>query len=124
MSTWRNSMIKVLAISGSLREQSYNTALLRTLDSLAPASWDVSLRIPRGFPIYDEDVQKQAWPEPVLALEQDIRDADCVVIATPEYNYSIPGGLKNVIDWGSRLPDQPFKGKLVGIMGASSGRLG
>lgn len=117
-------MIKILAISGSLRQQSFNTALLRALQDTAPAQWEVALRIPRGFPVYDEDLQKQGWPEPVTRLEQDIRDANCVVIATPEYNYSIPGGLKNAIDWVSRLPDQPFKGKLVGIMGASSGRLG
>lgn len=117
-------MVKVLAISGSLREQSGNTALLRALENRAPAGWSVSLRVPRSFPIYDEDIQKQGWPAPVLELERDIRNADCVVISTPEYNYSIPRGLKNVIDWISRLPDQPFKGKLVGIMGASSGRLG
>lgn len=117
-------MIKILAISGSLRQKSFNTALLRALQDMAPTQWNVALHIPRGFPVYDEDLQKQGWPAPVTGLEQDIRDADCVVIATPEYNYSIPGGLKNAIDWVSRLPDQPFKGKLVGIMGASSGRLG
>lgn len=117
-------MIRILAISGSLRQQSFNTALLRAMEGMAPAEWSISLRIPRGFPIYDEDLQKQGWPAPVTGLEQDIRDADCVVIATPEYNYSIPGGLKNAIDWVSRVPDQPFKGKLVGIMGASGGRLG
>lgn len=117
-------MIKVLAISGSLREQSYNTGLLRAMAEMAPRDWRVSILVPRGFPIYDDDMRTHGWPAPVLELEQAIREADCVVIATPEYNYSIPGGLKNVIDWVSRLPDQPFKSKPVGIMGASSGRLG
>lgn len=117
-------MSKILAISGSLRAESYNTALLRTMQGMAPSHWDVSVVVPKGFPVYDEDLQKQAWPSPVTGLAHSIREADGVVISTPEYNYSIPGGLKNVIDWLSRLPDQPFKGKMVGIMGVSGGRLG
>lgn len=117
-------MIKVLAISGSLRQQSYNTALLRAVQALAPQDWQVDIHVPKGYPVYDDDERQQGWPEAVQALEKAVRAADCVLIATPEYNYSIPGGLKNVIDWVSRLPDQPFKDKLVGIMGVSAGRLG
>lgn len=117
-------MFNVLAISGSLRSQSYNTALLNTLKKRAPSDWSVDLCIPKHFPVYDEDLQTQQWPEIVLQLERRIRNADCVVISTPEYNYSIPGGLKNVIDWVSRRPQQPFKNKQVGIMGVSSGRMG
>ncbi len=117
-------MSKILAISGSLRAESYNTALLRTMKTMAPSHWEVALVVPKAFPVYDEDLQKQGWPSPVTELAQSIREADGVVISTPEYNYSIPGGLKNVIDWLSRLPDPPFKGKQVGIMGVSAGRLG
>lgn len=117
-------MVKVLGISGSLRQASFNTALLEAARAYLPRDWSMDIVTPRGFPIYDEELQHQGWPSAALDLAAQIRAADLVVVATPEYNYSIPGGLKNAIDWISRLPEQPFKGKTVGIMGASSGRLG
>jgi chromate reductase len=117
-------VVKVLGISGSLRQASFNTALLEAARAYLPRDWSMDIVTPRGFPIYDEELQHQGWPSAALDLAAQIRGADLVVVATPEYNYSIPGGLKNAIDWISRLPEPPFKGKAVGVMGASSGRLG
>ena len=76
------------------------------------------------IPVYNEDVRAAGIPAPVQALREEIAAADAVLIATPEYNYSVPGVLKNAIDWASRPPDQPFERKPVAIMGASPGRLG
>lgn len=117
-------MCKVLGISGSLRQVSFNTALLASTKSYLPAPWMMDIALLNDIPVYNEDLQHEGWPTAVTTLAEQIRMADLVLIATPEYNYSIPGGLKNAIDWVSRLPEQPFKGKRVGIMGASSGRLG
>ena len=78
----------------------------------------------RGFPLYDADLQAKGFPPDVTALADAIRAADAVIIITPEYNYSIPGALKNAIDWVSRLPDQPFKEKPVAIQSATGGPLG
>ena len=78
----------------------------------------------RGFPLYDADLQAKGFPSDVTALGDAIRAADAVIIITPEYNYSIPGALKNAIDWVSRLPDQPFKEKPVAIQSATGGPLG
>lgn len=117
-------MIRLLGISGSLRTASYNSALLRAArDLLGP---DVTLEIAslRGIPLYDEDERLRAWPPAVSALGEALRRADAVLIALPEYNFSIPGVLKNALDWVSRLPEQPFAGKPVALMGASTGRLG
>lgn len=117
-------MSRVLGISGSLRTRSYNTALLHTIGELLPDSWTMDVVTPVGLPLYNEEIQKDGWPSAVLSLVDQIRQADIVVVATPEYNYSIPGGLKNAIDWVSRVPDQPFRNKVVGIVGAASGRMG
>jgi chromate reductase len=117
-------MIKLLGISGSLRKDSFNTALLRAAQELAPAGTSIDVADIAQIPLYNEDVREKGYPQPVQTLRDRIRDADAVLIATPEYNYSIPGVLKNAIDWASRPPEQPFDGKIVGIMGASPGRLG
>jgi len=116
--------IRLLGISGSLRKDSFNTALLRAAQELAPDGMTIEIADIAEIPLYNEDVREQGYPQPVQALRNRIRDADAVLIATPEYNYSIPGVLKNAIDWASRPPEQPFDGKIVGIMGASPGRLG
>lgn len=116
--------IKVLGISGSLRKDSFNTALVRAAQTLAPDGLSVEIADLSAIPLYNEDVRDMGYPQPVQALRNQIRDADAVLIATPEYNYSIPGVLKNAIDWASRPPEQPFAGKVVGIMGASPGRIG
>jgi chromate reductase len=122
MSTPR--LIKVLGISGSLRKKSFNTAILRAARELAPDGMQIHMRGLEDIPLYNDDLREAGYPGPVLAFRREIADADAVLIATPEYNYSIPGVLKNAIDWASRPPDQPFEGKPVAIMGASPGRLG
>lgn len=116
--------INVIGISGSLRQKSFNSALLRAAVSLVPAGMSIQTASYASFPVYNADVQAAGIPEPVAALGTQIREADAVLIVSPEYNYSIPGGLKNAIDWISRLEKQPFDGKLIAIMGASPGRLG
>ena len=116
--------IRLLGISGSLRKEFFNTALLRAAQELAPAGLSIETADISDIPLYNDDVREKGYPPPAQALRDGIRAADAVLIATPEYNYSIPGVLKNAIDWASRPPEQPFDGKVVGIMGASPGRLG
>jgi chromate reductase len=116
--------ITLLGISGSLRKGSFNTALLRAAQDLAADGVTVEFADIADIPVYNEDVREQGYPPPVQTLREQIRNADAVLIATPEYNYSIPGVLKNAIDWASRPPEQPFDNKIVGLMGASPGRLG
>jgi len=108
-------------ICGSLRKGSFNRALMNALPALAPADMKLT-EAPsfRGFPLYDADLQAKGFPPDVTALAGTIRAADGVIIITPEYNYSIPGALKNAIDWVSRLPDQPFKEKPVAIQSANA----
>ena len=118
------SPLKVLAISGSLRKGSYNTAALRAAQELAPEGMSIEIASIADIPVYNADVQAQGFPAPVTALGDSIRAADAVLFASPEYNYSIPGVLKNAIDWISRLPDQPFAGKPVAMIGASQSLLG
>jgi len=116
--------LNVLALSGSLREKSYNTALLREAARLAPSGMTVDIAPIRDVPLYDADVEARGFPAPVTALSERIRNADALLIATPEYNFSIPGVLKNVIDWLSRPPlDAALARKPVAIVGAG-GRLG
>ncbi|MGQ0485757.1 MAG: NADPH-dependent FMN reductase [Hyphomicrobiales bacterium] len=113
--------MNILAISGALRRGSTNTALLRALQALAPDDMKIDIATLHGIPLYDGDAEKAAGkPQAVLDLEARIRAADGIVIATPEYNFSIPGVLKNATDWLSRGAT-PFKWKRVGIMGASAG---
>ena len=116
--------IQLLGISGSLRKASFNTALLRAAQELAPADMSIEIADISTLPLYDDDVREKGYPKTAQLLRDQIRAADAVLIATPEYNYSIPGVLKNAIDWASRPPEQPFDGKIVGIMGASPGRIG
>jgi len=118
--------INVLTISGSLRKGSYNSALQRALPALAPAGMKLTPAPPYdGFPLYNADAQASSgFPAAVTALGDAIRAADGVIIVTPEYNYSVPGALKNAIDWVSRLEHQPFKDKPVAIQSATGGPLG
>jgi chromate reductase, NAD(P)H dehydrogenase (quinone) len=116
--------VRLIGLCGSLRGGSLNRAALNAAaDAMPPA---VSLQVVdyRDVPIYDADEQARGTPAGVVAVAEAIRAADGVVIASPEYNFSIPGGLKNLIDWLSRLPDQPFRQKPVAIMGAATGPLG
>ena len=117
--------IRVLGISGSLRRASFNTAALRAAAELAPAGMEVETYTGlTAIPPYDDDVRQQGFPPPVADLRACIQAADALLIVTPEYNYSVPGVLKNAIDWASRPPEQPFDGKPIAIMGASPGALG
>lgn len=118
------STVKILGIAGSLREKSYNRAALRAAQQLLPA--DASLEVFDIAPItpFSED-QEKTPPGSVVAFKQKIRAADALLIATPEYNYSIPGVLKNAIDWASRpYGDSAWGGKPVALMGVSVGKLG
>jgi chromate reductase len=113
--------VRILGISGSLRKASFNTALLRAAIELAPPGISFETADIRPIPPYDEDVRAQGLPEPVERLRSQIAAADALLVATPEYNYSLPGVLKNAIDWASRPPNQPFAGKALAILGASGG---
>ncbi len=117
--------IRVLGISGSLRRGSYNTAALRAAAELAPPGMTIEIAPLDKLPFYDADVEREeGFPPAVEELRDSIRDADALLIATPEYNYSVPGVLKNAIDWASRgKADAPINRKPTAIMGAG-GRLG
>ena len=117
--------MRVLGISGSLRRDSHNTELLRAAASLLPSGVEFEIYDGlRNIPPYDEDMESEA-PAEVHRLREMIGAADAVLIATPEYNHSIPGGLKNALDWVSRpLADTPLKGKPVAVIGASTGMFG
>ncbi|MDR3468912.1 MAG: NAD(P)H-dependent oxidoreductase [Xanthobacteraceae bacterium] len=118
--------LNVVTISGSLRKGSYNSALQRALPGLAPAGMTLTpAPAYDSFPLYNADLQAEAgFPAAVTAFADAIRAADGVIIITPEYNYSVPGALKNAIDWVSRLEHQPFKDKPVAIQSATGGPLG
>jgi chromate reductase, NAD(P)H dehydrogenase (quinone) len=116
--------LNVLGISGSLRSGSTNTALLREAVRLAPAGMQIEIASIRDIPLYDGDLEAGGFPPAVIAFQQRFRAADALLIACPEYNFSIPGVLKNVFDWLSRPPEQTItNGKPVAIIGAG-GRLG
>jgi chromate reductase len=119
-------MVRILGISGSLRRGSHNTGLLRAAADLLPPG--VELEIFEGIrdlPPYDADLDSELAHPAVARLRQAIASADGVLIATPEYNGSIPGGLKNALDWASRpFPENSLRGKPVGVVGASTGLFG
>ena len=118
-------MLNIVTICGSLRSGSYNAMVARTLPLLAPEGVRIKASPAiDAIPHYNADIQGRGFPDPVTALGEAVRSADGVVIVTPEYNYSVPGVLKNAMDWVSRLPDQPFKNKPVALQSASQGALG
>jgi chromate reductase len=121
-----DKQLDVLVICGSLRKGSYNAALARSLPALAPPG--LVLRSAPSFaalPIYNFDEHHANGVHPIaVAIADAIRAADGVIIVSPEYNWSIPGGLKNAIDWISRLKEQPFIGKPVALQSAATGLLG
>lgn len=97
-----NKDLRILAISGSLRAGSFNTALLRAAEEVAPDGMHIELFQLRGLPLYDGDVEAAGDPERVTALKNAVREADGILLATPEYNHGTSGALKNAIDWASR----------------------
>ena len=113
--------VKVLALCGSLRKGSYNRMALKAASDLKPAAMTIESFDIAPLPPYNEDVRQAGFPRPVEELRAKIKAADALLFVTPEYNYSMPGVLKNAIDWASRPPDQPLDGKPVAMMGASMG---
>jgi len=117
--------MRIVAISGSLREKSLNRAALRAAMRLAPEGVTIEPAVIGDLPLYNEDLRQQgSFPPAVVRLRSELAAADAILFVTPEYNYSVPGVLKNAIDWASRPPDQPFDGKPVAVMGASPGAFG
>ena len=117
--------MKVLGLSGSLRAESHNLRLLRAAAEGLPSGWELEVwdRLAEVPPFNEDD--EDAAPEPVRALNDAIRGADAVLVATPEYNASLPGVLKNALDWVSRPYDAtPLRGKPVAVVGASTGLFG
>lgn len=111
--------IRILGISGSLRRDSFNTALLRAAQELAPEGVEITLFDLKELPLYNGDVEAEGDPESVTALKEAIRNSDGVLFATPEYNHGITGVLKNAIDWASRDRDErSLNGKPAAIIGA------
>ncbi|HEY6244090.1 MAG TPA: NAD(P)H-dependent oxidoreductase [Pyrinomonadaceae bacterium] len=116
--------MKILGIAGSIREGSYNRAALRAAQTLAPEGATIETFDIKGLPGFSQDDETNP-PAQVVELKQRIRDADAILLVTPEYNYSVPGVLKNAIDWASRpYGDSAWTRKPVAIMGASVGTLG
>jgi len=117
--------LRFVTLVGSLRQGSYNRMIADTLPELAPAGVIITAAPSiAGIPLYDADLQNKGFPPDVLALAAAIQAADGVIIVTPEYNYSVPGVLKNAIDWLSRLSPQPLAGKPLAIQSASMGVMG
>jgi chromate reductase len=116
--------LNILGFAGSLRKGSYNMALLRAAKDLLPPGTGLEIFDLEGIPAFNQDLEKSA-PEKVREFKAKIRAADALLIATPEYNYSVSGVLKNAIDWASRpYGDNAFEGKPVAVMSASVGMLG
>ena len=110
---------------GSLRKQSYNRMVFNHYRGIVAQDGDELVEgVIRDFPLYDDDVKAAGFPPSAEALAEQIRKADGVIFFTPEYNFSIPGGLKNALDWLSRFQDQPLAGKPAAIVSASPGKLG
>lgn len=117
--------MRFLAIIGSLRRESYNRMVYRAVLESLPSGVAASEAPIRDLAPYDDDLRlEQGYPEAARRLREQIAGADALLFISPEYNFSIPGVLKNAIDWASRPPDQPFKDKPVAIMGASTGMIG
>ncbi len=123
-----NGKVSVLGIGGSLRKGSYNRALLRAAQELAPEEMEIRIfdnATLAAIPLFNEDVRQQGEPEAVQIFKQEIRRADALLFAIPEYNFSFSGVLKNAIDWASRpVNGSPLEGKPAAMMGSSTGMSG
>jgi chromate reductase len=119
-----NKPVRILGIAGSLRRGSYNRAALRAATKLLPEGATLDLFELDGIPGFNQD-DEQNPPEKVVQLKRRVREADAILFVTPEYNYSVPGVLKNAIDWASRpYGESAWSGKPAAIMGASIGAIG
>lgn len=116
--------IKILGFSGSLRKKSFNSAALRAARELMPPGAILEIADLSMIPFFNEDLEAEGVPQAVLDFNKKVADADALLIATPEYNYSIPPVLKNALDWASRGADKPLDGKPTAIMSASPGMFG
>lgn len=116
--------LDILGLCGSLRAGSYNRHALRLAGELMPETMRLDVVEWRELAFFDGDVFAQGMPAPVAQLRERVRRADALLFATPEYNFSVPGGLKNVIDWLSRGDDQPLAMKPLAILSAATGPLG
>jgi chromate reductase len=121
----REAPLHFVVMVGSLRKGSFNAAIARALPALAPEGVKITPLPSVGeYPLYNHDVQLKAFPSIVTETAEAIAEADGIIVATPEYNHSVPGVLKNAIDWLSRLPKQPFAGKPIALESASQGLWG
>jgi len=120
------AVLNVVCMCGSLRKDSYNRMVMNALPALAPANMKLAEAPPFAeFPLYNFDIQESSGIPPLAQkLADAIRAADGVIFNSPEYNFSMPGGLKNAIDWVSRVQNQPFAGKPVALQSATMGSLG
>lgn len=116
--------MRLLGVSGSLRAASYNTALLRAAQALAPDGVSIKIFGLHDLPLFNQDVEDQGDPPAVSAWKEAVRDADALLLACPEYNGGVTGVLKNAIDWASRGAPAPLAGKRACIIGASPGVTG
>ena len=124
-----DTSIRILGIPGSLREHSYNKGLIRAAQKIAPAGVEVTMYPLHDIPFFNQDVEDIGDPDAVVRFKKAIREADALLISTPQYNRSIPGVLKNAIDWASRRPRQGpeprrsvLDGKPVAIVGITPGK--
>lgn len=118
-------IIKVLGICGSLRQKSTNLAALKHMGELmSAAGMKLEILSIADIPLYNQDIHDRGFPEPVLRLRRAIKDCDGLYLASPEYNFSVTGPLKNAIDWASRAPEQPFMYKPVAMLSVTEGPVG
>lgn len=115
---------RIIGLCGSLRKGSFNAMALRAAAKLAPKEMSLEIADIASVPMYNDDLRVAGEPHVVSELKAKVRGADAVLLVTPEYNFSIPGVLKNTLDWLSRPPEPPFDQKPVAIMGAATGPLG
>ena len=119
-----NKSIKILGFAGSLRRHSYNKGALKAARELVPEGVTFEIVDLDDIPFFNEDVEAEGYPQAVEVFRNKVAEADALLIATPEYNFSIPPVLKNALDWASRGTDSPLSGKPVAIISASPGMLG
>jgi chromate reductase len=118
------SAVKLIGISGSLRKQSYNSAALRAISSILPENTKFSIADISRLPFYNSDVEQLGLPDMVGNLRAQVAAADAIIFAVPEYNFSLPGVLKNALEWLSRPPQPPANAKPCAVFGASVSPLG